>query len=87
MRWVGHVAQIGDIRNSYKVLVGNLEGKSPLEIPRRRWKDNIKMDLRKIGFVCVDLIHMARDRDQWRVLANTVLNLGVAQKAGDFLIG
>jgi hypothetical protein len=57
--------------------VGKPEGKTPLGRPRRRWVDNIKMDLREIGWDDVDLIDMAQDRDQWRALANTVLNLRV----------
>jgi hypothetical protein len=50
MRWAGHVARIGELRNGYKILVGNPEGKKPLGRPRRRWVDNIKMDLREIGW-------------------------------------
>jgi hypothetical protein len=57
--------------------MGNPEGKSPLGRPRRRWVDNIKIDLREIGWDGVDWIEMARDRNQWRVLVNTVLNLRV----------
>jgi hypothetical protein len=49
MRWAGHVARIGDGRNVYRVLVGKPEGKSPLERPRRRWEDGIRMDFRDIG--------------------------------------
>jgi hypothetical protein len=49
MRWVGHVARMGEKRNTYRILVGKPEGKRPLGIPRRRWVDNIKMDLREIG--------------------------------------
>jgi hypothetical protein len=50
MRWAGHVARMGDERNVYRVLVGKPEGKRPLERPRRRWEDGIKMDLREIGW-------------------------------------
>jgi hypothetical protein len=58
-------------------LVGKPEGKKPLGRPRRRWEDNIRMDLREIGLSGMDWIDMARDRDQWRALVNTVMNLRV----------
>jgi hypothetical protein len=64
-------------RNSYRILVGNPEGKTPLERPRRKWMDNIKMDLREIGWAGIDWIDVAEERDQWRALVNTVLNLQV----------
>jgi hypothetical protein len=60
-----------------RVLVGKPEGKTPLGRPRRRWVDNIKMDLTEIGWDCVDWIDLAQDRDQWRTLVNMVLNLRV----------
>jgi hypothetical protein len=63
------------------------EPKRPLRRPRRRWVDNIKMDLREIGWDGGDWIYMAQDRDQWRALVNTVLNLRVPQNAGGFLRG
>jgi hypothetical protein len=62
-------------RNAYGILVGKPEVKRPLESPRRRWVDNIKMDLREIGWDGVDWTDMAQDRDRWRALVNTVLNL------------
>jgi hypothetical protein len=68
---------MGEKRNAYRILVGTPEGKSPLGRPRRRWVDNIKMDLREIGWARVDWIDMAQGRDQWRALVNTVLNLRV----------
>jgi hypothetical protein len=77
MRWAGHVARMGEKRNAYRVLVGNPEGKRPLERPRRRWVDNIKMDLREIGWDDGDWIDLAQDRDQWRALMNAVMNLRV----------
>jgi hypothetical protein len=77
MRWAGHVARMGEKRNACRILVGKPEGKRPLGIPRRRWVDNIQMDLREIGWDGVDWIHMAQDRAQWRALVNTVLNLRV----------
>jgi hypothetical protein len=56
MRWAGHVARKGEVRGAYNILVGGPEGRRPLGRPRRRWKDNIKMDHREIGFGDVDLI-------------------------------
>jgi hypothetical protein len=67
---------MGEVRGAY-ILVGRPEGRRPLERPRRRWEDNIKMDLEEIGFRDVDLIHLAQDRDRWRDLVNTVINLRV----------
>jgi hypothetical protein len=61
----------------YGILVGKPEGKRPLGRPRRRWVDNINLDLREIGWNGVDWIDRAQDRDQWRALVNTVLNLRV----------
>jgi hypothetical protein len=63
MRWAGHVARMGEVRGAYNILVGRPEGKRPLGRPRRRWEDNIKVDLREIGFGDVDWIHWAQDRD------------------------
>jgi hypothetical protein len=59
-------------RNAYRILVGKPEGKRPLGRPRRRWVDNIKMDLREIEWYGMDWIDLAQDRDQWRALVNTV---------------
>jgi hypothetical protein len=70
---------------TYRILVGKPEGKRPLGRPRRRWVDNIKMDLREIGCDGVNWIDMAQDRDQWRALVNTVLNLRVPKNSGGFL--
>jgi hypothetical protein len=67
----------GEKRNAYRTVVGQPEGKRPLGIPRRRWLDNIKMDLREIGLDSMDWIDVAEDRDQWRALVNTVMNLRV----------
>jgi hypothetical protein len=77
MRWAGHVARMGEGRNVYMVLVGKPEGKRPLERPRRRWEDGIKMDLRKIGLGGVEWIHLAQDRDSCRAVVNAVMNLRV----------
>jgi hypothetical protein len=68
---------MGEVRGAYNILVGGLEGRRPLGIPRRRWEDNILMDLREIVFGDVDWIHLAQDRDRWRALVNTVMNLRV----------
>jgi hypothetical protein len=64
-------------RNVNKVLMGKPEGKRPLRRPRRRWEDGIRMDLREIGWGSVDWIQLAQDRDRWRALENTVINLRV----------
>jgi hypothetical protein len=74
MRWTGHVAQRGLKRNAYRTLVGKPEGKRPLGRQRCRWVDNIKMDLREIGWHGMDWIHLAQDRDQWRALVNMAVN-------------
>ncbi|KAJ4442251.1 hypothetical protein ANN_12117 [Periplaneta americana] len=66
LRWAGHVARMGESRNAYRVLVGRPEGKRPLGRPRRRWEDNIKMDLREVGYDDRDWINLAQDRDRWR---------------------
>jgi hypothetical protein len=68
---------MGETRNVYRILVGKPEGKRPLGRPTRRWVDNIKMDLREIGWDSMDWIELAQDRDQWRALVNTVMNLRV----------
>jgi hypothetical protein len=63
--------------NAYRILVGKSEGKRPLGRPRRRWVDSIMMDLKEIGWDGMDWIELAQDRDQWRVLVNTVMNFRV----------
>jgi hypothetical protein len=63
------------VRGAYIILVGRPEGRRPLRRHRRRWEDNIKMDLREIRFGDVDWIHVAQDRDRWRALVNTVMYL------------
>jgi hypothetical protein len=77
MRWARHVASIGEMRNAYKIVVEKPEGKRSLRISRHRWED-ITMDLREIRLEVVDWIHLAQDRDQWRALPHTVINLLVA---------
>jgi hypothetical protein len=76
-RWAGHVARMGETRIAYRLLVGKPEGKRPLGRSRRRWVDKIKMALREIGWDGMDWIELAQDRDQWRALVNTVMNLWV----------
>jgi hypothetical protein len=66
---------MGETRNAYRILVGKPEGKRPLGRPRRRWVDNSKMFLREIGWDGVDWIELAQNRDQWRALVNTVINI------------
>jgi hypothetical protein len=68
---------MGEVRGAYNILVGRPEGRRPLGRPRRRWEDNIKMDLKEIGFGDVDWIHWAQDRDRWRALVYTIMNLRV----------
>jgi hypothetical protein len=75
MRWAGHAARMEERRNACRILVGKSEGRTPLGGPRRRWLDNIKMNLKEIGFGGVNLINVAQDRDQWRTLLNTVMDL------------
>jgi hypothetical protein len=77
MRWVGHVACMGEVRGAYNILVGRHEGRRLLGLPRQRWEDNIKIDLREIGFGDMDWTHWAQDRDRWRALLNMVKNLRV----------
>jgi hypothetical protein len=68
---------MGEGRNVYRVLVGKLEGKVPLERPRHRGEDGIRMDLEEIGWGGVEWIHLAQDRDCWRAVVNAVMNLRV----------
>jgi hypothetical protein len=68
---------MGEGGNVYRVLVGKPKGKRPLEIPRRRWEDGIKTDLREIGWKGVEWIHLAQDGDRWRAVVNAVMNLRV----------
>jgi hypothetical protein len=77
MKWVGHVARMGEGRGVYRVLVGRPEGKRPLGRPRRRWEDNIKLDLREIGIDGANWIQLDQERIHWRAFVNTVMNLRV----------
>jgi hypothetical protein len=77
MKWAGHVARMGEKRNACMILVGKPEGNRPLGRPRRRWVDNIKMNLSEIGWDGMDWIDLAQDRDRWRALMNTLMNFRV----------
>jgi hypothetical protein len=77
MRWEGHVARMGEKRNAYRLLVGKPNRKRPLGRPRRRWVYNIRMDLGEVGWGDMDWIGLAKDRNRWRALVNSVLNLRV----------
>jgi hypothetical protein len=68
---------MGERRGAYRALVGKPEGRRPLGRPRRRWEDNIRMDVREVGWGGMDWINLAQDRDRWRALVNAVMNLQV----------
>jgi hypothetical protein len=85
MRLAGHLARMREKGNAYRILVGKPEGKSPLGKPRRTWVDNNEMNLREFVWDGMDWIDLAQDRNQWRALVNTVMNLRVPQNAGKFL--
>jgi hypothetical protein len=82
MRWAGHVARMGEGRGVYRVLVGKPEGKRPLERPRRRWENNIKIDLHEVGEGCGNWMELAEDRDRWWALVSTVMNFRVPKMRG-----
>ena len=84
MRWAENVARMGEGRGVHRVLVGKPEGKRPLGRPRRRWKDNIKIDLQKVGGGCGDWMELARDRERWRALVYGE-KLSGSKNAGNFL--
>ena len=81
----GHVARMGEERGVYRVVLGKPEGRRPLGRPRRRWVDNIRMDLQEVGCGYMDWIGLAQDRDRWRTLVRAVMNLRVPWNAGNFL--
>jgi len=77
MRWAGHVVRMDEEKGVYRVLVGKPERKRTLGRPRRRWVDNIRIDLQEVGCGYMDWIGLARDRDRWRTLVSAVMNLRV----------
>jgi hypothetical protein len=77
MRWAGHVERVGVERGVYRFLVGKPEGRRPLGRPRRRWVDNIRMDLQEVACGYIDWIGLAQDRKSWRTLVSAVMNLRV----------
>ena len=77
MRWAGHVARMGEDRDVHRVLVRKFEVKRPLGRPRRRWEDNIKMDLQEVGGGRGDWMELAQGRDRWRALVGTVRDFRV----------
>jgi hypothetical protein len=77
IKWAGHVARMGEGTDAYRILVGRPDGKRPLVRPRRRWDNNIKMDLQEVGWGSMNWIALAQDRDKWRALVNAVMNLRV----------
>jgi len=82
MRWARHVTRMGEGRRVHRVLVGKPEGKRPLGRPRRRWEDNIKMDFQEVGGGCGDWMELNQDRDRWRTLVSTVMNLRLPKMRG-----
>jgi len=77
MRWAGHVARMGEEMIACRVLLGKPEVRRPVGRRRRRWVDNIRMDLLEVGCGYVDWIGLAQDRDRWRTLVSAVMNLRV----------
>jgi hypothetical protein len=87
MGWEGHAARMWKKRNAYRLLVGKPEGKRPLGRPRCRWVATIRMDRGEVGWGNVDWISLAKDRNRWRALVNSVLNLWVPRNAGKLSSG
>jgi hypothetical protein len=85
MRWAGHVARMGEWRGAYRILVGRPEGRRPLGRPRRRWEDNIKMDLQEVGLGVMDWIDMTQDRGMWRGCFESGNEPSCSLKCGKFL--
>jgi hypothetical protein len=84
MGWEGHIARMVDRRGVYRVLVGKPEGMRPCGIRRRRWEDNIKMDLQEVGFGGMDWIELAQDRGRWRALVNEVMKYSGSIECREF---
>jgi hypothetical protein len=76
---------MGEIRSSYKILVGKTEGKRPVRRRRCVWEDNIRMDVREVGLKVAYCMHLARDRHQWRALVDTIMTYSGSIKGGEFL--
>jgi hypothetical protein len=87
MRWARHIARMEEKRNAYRLLVGKLEGKKLLGRPRRRWLDNIRIDLGDVGRSDVDWIGQVHDRNRWSALVNVVMNLRDPKNAGKLSSG
>jgi len=85
MRWARNVACMGECRSVYRLLVGKPEGRKPLGRLRRRWEDNIKINLQEVGCGGMDWIELAQDSDRWRALVNAVMNLRIPKNARNFL--
>jgi hypothetical protein len=83
-RWAGHATHMGDMRNAYSSLILKPEWKRQLRRLWHIWEDNIRMDLREIGWEGTDCIHLAQDGDHWWALVNTVTNVWTPQKVGNF---
>ena len=79
MMWAGHVARIVERRGVYKILVGKPEGKRQLGRPRRKWDDNIKMDIQDVRCEGMDWVDVAQDRDRWRSVVNVAMKCSVSQ--------
>ena len=77
LRWAGHVARMEEGRSAFKILTGKPTGKRPSEMPRRRWEDNIRMELEEISIIAGNWANSAQDRNYWRALVNAALNLRV----------
>ena len=77
LRWAGHIARMEEVRSAFKISTGKRVGKRPLGRPRRRWEDNIRMDLEKLGINAGNWVDSAQDRNYWRALVNAALNLRV----------
>jgi hypothetical protein len=80
--WAGHVVRMEEGRSAFKILIGNPTGKRPIGRPRRRWEDNIRMDLKEVGIIMKNWVDSAQDRDYWRALVNAALNLRVLKAMG-----
>ena len=77
LRWAGNIARMEEVRSAFKILTGKPTGKRPLGRPRRRWEDNIRIDLEEVGINEGNWVDLAQDRDYWRALVNAALSLRV----------